>query len=497
MRRPSPPKPSARPSRPARAPVDPVHAGLLAVFVLTRIVAMRAQPWASEDAYITFRYARNLAQGAGLVFNPGEWVMGFTSPLWTVWNAVGIAFGADPVVWAQGSSMIAGAVALWLALRLLARHATPLSATAFGLAYVAWPLFAASTASGLEMEFLFAMMVVTAWAIEQGSPAAGVSLGLLALTRPEGLVAAVVLAWKADTRARIVGAAILAAGAGALAAFYGNPLPHSLLAKRVIYGTPGPWLGRHWWDWLLPLPFVTHTASREGEHLARLAWLVLPAAAFGARALWQRRGTAASQVALAGLAIWACYAVFGVAYFWWYIVIPIATLFWIAAAGLPALPKWARSPLVLALAALVVLASWRDLVPIYLGRAQTEFRSFVPVSRALAQRATPGDLVFAEPLGMIGYGTGLPMMDEPGLVSPDVLARRREGDGWYTDLLAKRRPRWLILRPGMLQTAEGFAGHGRPFRGDAERLAVLRDYRRVWPEQDATRAVLWILRRAD
>ena len=62
--------------------------------------------------------------------------------------------------------------------------------------------------------------------------------------------------------------AILAAGAAALAARYGSPLPHSLLAKRAIYGTPGPWLGRHWWDWLLPLPMLTQKDWHfEGRNL--------------------------------------------------------------------------------------------------------------------------------------------------------------------------------------------------------------------------------------
>ena len=37
-----------------------------------------------DDAYISFRFARNLVQGQGLVFNPGEYVEGYTNFLWTV-----------------------------------------------------------------------------------------------------------------------------------------------------------------------------------------------------------------------------------------------------------------------------------------------------------------------------------------------------------------------------------------------------------------------------
>ena len=39
-----------------------------------------------EDAYISFRYARNLSEGRGLVFNPGDPapVEGYTNFLWTL-----------------------------------------------------------------------------------------------------------------------------------------------------------------------------------------------------------------------------------------------------------------------------------------------------------------------------------------------------------------------------------------------------------------------------
>jgi len=41
-------------------------------------------PHITDDAYITFRYALNLANGQGLAFNPGEHVEGFSNPLWTL-----------------------------------------------------------------------------------------------------------------------------------------------------------------------------------------------------------------------------------------------------------------------------------------------------------------------------------------------------------------------------------------------------------------------------
>ncbi len=40
--------------------------------------------WFTDDAYITFRYARNFFNGFGLVFNAGEYVQGYTNFLWII-----------------------------------------------------------------------------------------------------------------------------------------------------------------------------------------------------------------------------------------------------------------------------------------------------------------------------------------------------------------------------------------------------------------------------
>jgi hypothetical protein len=39
--------------------------------------------WLGDDAFISFRYSQNFAEGHGLVFNIGEWVEGYTNFLWT------------------------------------------------------------------------------------------------------------------------------------------------------------------------------------------------------------------------------------------------------------------------------------------------------------------------------------------------------------------------------------------------------------------------------
>jgi hypothetical protein len=63
-----------------------------------------------DDAYISFRYARNLVEGHGLVYNIGQHVEGFTNLLWVLLIALGMKLGgAAPLVshWLGVSSGVA------------------------------------------------------------------------------------------------------------------------------------------------------------------------------------------------------------------------------------------------------------------------------------------------------------------------------------------------------------------------------------------------------
>ena len=61
-------------------------AALVLAAGLTHVLSLR---FFYDDAFITFRYAANLAHGHGLVFNPGERVEGYSNFLWTVLLGIG------------------------------------------------------------------------------------------------------------------------------------------------------------------------------------------------------------------------------------------------------------------------------------------------------------------------------------------------------------------------------------------------------------------------
>src|SRR5438105_15675116 len=82
-------------------------------------------PRTIDDAFITFRYSRNILEGQGFVYNPGTRVLGTTTPLFTlVMAAIGGLLGGQDFQWyaiAVSALADAGTAALLL---LLARRLT-------------------------------------------------------------------------------------------------------------------------------------------------------------------------------------------------------------------------------------------------------------------------------------------------------------------------------------------------------------------------------------
>ncbi len=169
---------------------------VVAVVVVGFVFSNLQKPPQADDAFISYRYARNLINGHGLVFNIGERVEGFSNMLWTLLIAGGMFFGLDA---AHLSHLLA----------LLSSGA--LLGTSFGFAYRVHPVwytllvpfallcsapFAVWSISGLETPLYAALVVGAFWAAyEEKWRLAAFLSGLCFWTRPDGgLVGAVILA---------------------------------------------------------------------------------------------------------------------------------------------------------------------------------------------------------------------------------------------------------------------------------------------------------------
>ncbi len=143
-----------------------------------------------DDAFITFRYARNLASGNGLVFNLGERVEGATSLSWTLLLAAAetlrLPIEAAALVLGVAFAVLALREAYLLGRRLGASPAACLAAVALVAVHGRFWLVAANGLEGGLFAFLV-VLVVRKTVEEADARLIGALLGLLFLTRPESL----------------------------------------------------------------------------------------------------------------------------------------------------------------------------------------------------------------------------------------------------------------------------------------------------------------------
>jgi hypothetical protein len=235
----------------------------LALWISLALVLLLAHArhyaFTTDDAFISFRYARNLAEGNGLVFNPGgERVEGYTNFLWVLLLAGGRLSGVEPERASHVLSIAATVAVFAVVASFLVRRApggTPawiVTLPLFGLA--ATRNFAVWSTSGLETR-LFELLVVAGLlrlldeTEEDGAarpPVSGLLFGLAALTRPEGILIGAAALGTVALLDRRVGLARAAAFAAPVAlhfafrlAYYGEWLPNTYHAKVG---------GRTWWD---------------------------------------------------------------------------------------------------------------------------------------------------------------------------------------------------------------------------------------------------------
>jgi hypothetical protein len=220
--------------------------GLIAPMIALLINAWRVRWFTIDDAYISYRYARNLARGWGLVFNQGEAIEGYTNFGWTVLLAGGISVGIDPDVLAKvvGAASAAGTLTLcyFLSRRFAPYKLAPCFSTwllACSMPTIGYAMF------GLETSFFVFLVVAGLYAmfLEHERPSAfpwsGIIFGLAGLTRPEAPmflgIPMLLLGRKFFGRQNLIRGFVFVAIVGAHILwrknYYGEWLPNTFTAK--------------------------------------------------------------------------------------------------------------------------------------------------------------------------------------------------------------------------------------------------------------------------
>lgn len=467
--------------------------------------------WPLDDSWIHLQFARNLAAGHGLSYNPGELVTGSTAPLWTALLALLAYLPGNPLVWVQlagGLLYLAAVDATWRLARELGLS-PGLSALAgaltLGTGWMVWsalsgmevPLFAALSLWGMILHLREREADLGAPGALPLAPAvlplAPAVLALAGLARPEGLLLLVLslldrclrfsreagqpLRWRRPHFARLAVGALLAAAtlAGPLL-FYrvaggsflpttyaakGGELRHWLPSLSYVYTLLGVFLRSQPWMTLLCCGGVAQLVARLGSHRDRGLlpglWLVaLPL-------IYSTLSPAGSKLLIGN---------FGRYYFPLFPVVVVLGVLGLegAAAALRGgvAAGGRRLPVVALLALLLVwptLAELVDRAAFYARNLSDVERSDVRAARWLAPRLPAAALLAVIDIGAFKYLLPNRIVDLAGIANPELRAevqrRMAAGVPWEKAMaaaVAARRPDYVVLFPAWLPHLPGELG---------------------------------------
>lgn len=414
-------------------------------------IAARALPGPRtiDDAFITFRYARHWVEGAGLVYNPGQAVLGTTTPLYSLLLAAVARFFGDGAADFPALAWIVNALAdgatCWLLLALGRRLGMAGAGVATALVWAVAPMAVTFSIGGMETSVFIALMTATFYLHSLDRPAAAAfTAGLSLLTRPDALIFLLPLAadrlrraspWRRNDE---VGRPIRWEEAAALVVplllwvgyaipMYGSPIPHSITAKVSAYHLP-PEAGLVRLIQHFATPFFEHEVLGTSA-VSILGLWGLHSVLFGLGALAAaRRRPSAWPIFLYPWLYFAAFAGANPLIFRWYLVPPLPIYFLGIFGGVARVAGDLRLrplPIVFAAAALgSTLRAWtlhpdhgpdRPAPEMAFTRLELLYQD---VALRLGPRIGPGQVLAAGDIGALGYYSGAQMLDTIGLVTP-------------------------------------------------------------------------------
>jgi hypothetical protein len=442
-----------------------------------------------DDPFITYRFAHNLARGAGFVFNPGaaENALITTAPLYALLLALPAAFGLDvpTVSYALG---VGGLIATAGALCLMGwRHGADALGFIAGLTFLIFPL--AWLTVGFETPLFMALATWAFACTDARRPAlAGVLAGLGMGLRGDGAIVVGIAAlfaltldkqWAGVPALRtvvrpalklILAAALTYAPLALfLIAQFGSPIPTTLQTKsaQAASGLTGFYPGT---------TFLEGAALLIQAHLQQSAlFLFIPIAiGLGAyRTAWLGIGAARNhgwqwlqRVSFLMPTTWAIlhfvgYALLGVAPYAWYYAPMLPGLAGLTAIGIEWVASTTTHPrrttqLLVTLAIIPLLIGDVNIIRVLQGSVppdpaevaskvlpETKVDIYERVGRWLNQNTPPDAKVGVTELGVMSYYAGRAMDDFLGLTRPSQLGAIRRGD--FIGGLLRLQPDYLAL----------------------------------------------------
>jgi len=440
-----------------------------------------ALPRAYDDPYITYRYADNLANGIGFVYNPGQRVLSTTTPLFALGLAVFSWLGLDVPLVAKllgGLSMAFSGFLFW---DLARSWKTPgVGWAGLGL-YPTFALVFTSIGSETPLYLALCLAAVAAYARKRYSLAA-VSSALAVLARPDGVLVPVILFL--DLIASIILEARLSIPKGNRFKWVSARLVRVLMTPAVWFTLIlGGWAVFAWSYFGSPLPVTL--AAKQGQGLMAIsqrfapgfmraiAWYLSPSqwpywgaaalALLGVYMLTKRRGW--WIVVAWTMTYFAAYTILGVTSYCWYYAPLVPGFVVLVGLGLEAVrqysawsalrPAWRQAGILLIMVVLLI-AQGRGLWALHRS-PDPRLHIYRAVGEWLSDNTLPTEQVGAVEIGILGYYARRPMVDFAGLLQPAVAAQMGAGTNYEDTALwavQQYRPDYLVVHQGLFMRLE-------------------------------------------
>jgi 4-amino-4-deoxy-L-arabinose transferase-like glycosyltransferase len=442
----------------------PCNLDCVVIFVLGILLRLPVLPTTGDDAFITFRYVRNLIAGQGYVFNPGEHVLGTTTPFYTLYLALIGNLGLDFILVGKLTNIVADTATILLLFSVVFHATNRIVAWVVALLVLSSPYNLQFSANGMETGIYTFMIPFVLYLYEQRQwKSMALAGGILVLVRPDGVLALLVIAlfWLLDRQGLRAGikfallAALVTLPWFIFATWYfGSPIPHSITAKALTYRSSVPM------EWLYILWYIFAQNGGLGGGLLIVALL-----GTGSMAVLSRQTLRPLRLYLVWMVLYiATFTLFQSGRFGWYYAPIMPILFTLVVLGgaewfeqtrrFTAMTRIMQSNLRYALLATLFLAiivisgisvygSWQE------AWKEVAYEKLIwqPLGLWIRENSDPNATVAVESIGGVGWYSERYIWDEGGLVSTKTYTLNQETPGNINVLaiLQTYRPDFFIV----------------------------------------------------
>lgn len=423
-------------------------AGIIVFVIAVRLIWYLMTGHTADDAFITFRFAENIATGNGFVYNIGERVLGTTTPLFTLIMAFFSLLRIPPIYAALIINSISSGITVFLIYRLAVKLEFGRLAYLPAVMLLCFPRLLVTDTGGMETAFFTMLVTAALYYNAHGQlPPMLAFASLAALTRPEGFILLfIVCMYRVFTKTILllklsfIPIAIIGPWVLFSWRYFGSPIPHSIPAKLALYSHFGTM------SVFDNINFVLNLNHPLGSLLTVLCFIgiiyLFAANRYGiCEMVW--------IVALIDFL-----AISKTHLFLWYVSPLYPYYFLFVTGGLIYLMKTtsyfknripATAPYIIITVTIALLYSSATMHEHYSAQQETLDRIHKSIGLYLAEHVGDDEIVAAEDIGYMGYYSGKKILDRDGLVSPEAVPYNRDEE--YFALINDQKPEWVVADP--------------------------------------------------